>query len=310
MNNFRFFFVGAVLLHLLSLFFSDDVGYNCAVVPEIIGAGIAAGGSLINAIAGNSMGRSNARYQAELQKELMQYQWDNYNSPSAQAKALADAGMNPSVAFGQGSNFSSPSASAPSVSPVDIGLSGADLTSSILAMSQAKKVGEEGIAQNLANEITKATFDDQIKQIGLQNKWTSEQTAKVTQEIGLMSATFNEIQQKIENMKSENKLTQKNIDWFDRHMSAEIAHLQSSAEYQKAIAGLTDSQKTLLDSTMEDLKSITNLNMQQLQKVVGLLDKYGDAQAIVGLLSNIVGSATDLIGTFYKPAKVIKQVTE
>lgn len=283
--------------------------------------GLQVAGGLVNSF----LGKSSADQAFERQKELMDYQmklqesqFEKYTSPQAQVRNLAAAGINPAVAMGnQSPVFSSvPNAPTPgSVQPAQFGIgttSLTDLANYMLAKANAQKAGVETEGTVLDNEVKRRTLEDRVKQIGLDNHWTAEQTAKVTQEIGLLSGQFNEIQQRIENMRSEKQLTDKQVSWYDRNISAEIADLQASAEYKKAVAGLTDSQKQLLDDTMEDLKTITNLNAQQMEKIVSLLDKYGDAQAIVGMLSQVVGSASDLIGSiasFKNIGKTVETIT-
>lgn len=273
--------------------------------------GLQAAGGVLNSF----LGKLSADQAFDRQKELMDYQFKNYTSPKAQVSNLAAAGINPAVAMGNQSPVFSSAPSPGSVHPAQFGIgttSLTDLANYMLAKANAQKAGVETEGTELDNEVKRRTLDDRVKQIGLQNHWTEEQTAKVSQEIGLLSGQFNEIQQRIENMRSEKQLTDKQVSWYDRNISAEIVDLQASAEYKKAVSGLTDSQKQLLDDTMEDLKTITNLNAQQMDKIVTLLDKYGDAQAIVGMLSQIVGSASDLIGSiasFKNIGKTVETIT-
>lgn len=279
----------------------------------LLSSGLGALGSFGSAVLGGILNRSNMRAQIEQSKELMKYQWDNFQSPRAQVGALASAGLNPAVALGQGgSGFTAtPSAAMPTSQPLPI----PDITSIgqfVQAIANAKKAGLESVGQKLENQFNESTLANRVRSVALQNHWTEEQTAKATQEIGLMSGQFNEIQHRIDFMDSEKKLNEKNAQWFDRHMRAEINHLRSSADYQDALKGLTESQKELLDRTMDDLCDITSYQADQMSKIVDLLDKYGDAQAIIGMLSQVVGSASDLIGSiasFKNINKVVETVT-
>lgn len=310
MIRFRYLLVGAAFLHLLTLFFDvGSSGYQLAIAPLALGALAAAGGAAMNSIA-NDQNKSNAQYSLAMQKDLLDYQWKNFNSPKAQVDSLVDAGLNPSVAFGQGGMRGiAPSGQAPQLSQSDIGLSGQDMANTILALSQAKKAGSDAAGVDLDRKIKEATLDDLIKAPALANNYTQEQTAALTQSIGLMSANFQKIQQDIENAKSEKQLTDEKVKWFAKEMEAKISDLKSSAKYKEAIANLTDSQRDLLDRTMDDLVSITGYQKDYQKAVVDLLNKYGDAQAIVGMISQVAGSAADLISNFYKPAQVIKKVT-
>ena len=82
--------------------------------PLLIGAGMAAGNTALNAIGiGQQTGAS---------KDLMRYQWDNFMSPAAQVREMAKAGLNPAAMFGDGKGaFASPSAAMPSSIPVQMG---------------------------------------------------------------------------------------------------------------------------------------------------------------------------------------------
>lgn len=253
------------------------------------------------ALAGNAIGSiGGAIIQNELGKANEKRQWDEYYSPKAQVRNLAAAGINPAVAFGNQSPVltSGGQMQMPNVPELGLGTTAlSEIGSYLNAKANAEKAGVETEGTVLDNQVKRQTFDELVKKVGIENNWTKEQTAKISQEIGLMSGQFNELQQRIENMRSEKKLTDKSVAWFDRHMSAEIAHLMSSAEYQNSLKGLTDSQKQLLDDTMEDLKDITSYQADQMSKVVDLLEKYGDAQSIVGMISEVVGSASDLINS-------------
>lgn len=313
MNRFKYLLVGAIFLHLLSLWFDVGSSFQLAIAPLALGALAAAGGAALNDIT-NQINKSNAQYSVDLQKQLMDYSWNKYNSPKAQAKAYSDAGFNPAVAFGQGGMSApiAPNVKTPDLAQGQVGISSDSLSNAILALTQSENTSEDTKAKQLGNQLFADTYKEQVEAIGLQNKWTQEQTSKISQEIGLMVGQFNECQQRIENLKSEQQLTDKSVAWFDRHMSAEIQHITASAEYQSALKGLTESQKQLLDDTLEDLKRLTTYQADQMQKIVGLLDKYGDAQAIVGMLSQVVGSASDLIGTitnFKNAGKVVETIT-
>lgn len=307
MNRFKYLFVVGLIIQLLTLFFPCHSSYFCAIAPLLLGTLAAAGGAAMNSIA-NDQNKRNAQYSMNLQKDLLDYQWEKFDSPKAQLDSYAKAGINPAVALGQGSmRGASPSASAPEVAQV--GQSATDTANTILALSQAKKAGSEAAGEDLNNRVKEATLDELIKTPALANKYTQEQTAALTQSIGLMSANFQKIQQDIENAKSEKKLTDEKVKWFAKEMEAKISDLKSSAKYKEAIANLTDSQRDLLDRTMDDLVSITGYQKDYQKAVVDLLGKYGDAQAIVGMISQVAGSAADLIGNFYKPAQVIKKIT-
>lgn len=272
--------------------------------PITTGLAIGAGNALLSKISSTiTQGMNRAD---------LDYAQSRYLSPQAQVRNLVAAGLNPAVAMGNQSPVFTSAGQLGNNYPALGTTSLSDMANAVAAVAAAKKSGAEEVGQELQNQIIKQTFDKQIEKIGLDNQWSKENIAKIQQEVGLMSGQFNLIQSQIDKLNSEKKLTDKEVDWFDRHMSAEIAYIKSSKDYQEAMAGLTDSQKELLDSTMEDLKSITSLNRQQMETIVGLLGKYGDAQAIVGLLTQVVGSASDLIGSiasFKNVGKVVETIT-
>ena len=172
--------------------------------PQVVASGIGALGSLGSSFLGGILNQKNMDSQVQRSKELMKYQWDNFQSPKAQVSALAAAGINPAVALGQGgSGFSAtPSASMPTSQPIPIPQIG-DIGQFVLAMANAKKAGLESVGQKLENQYNESVLAERIRSIGLQNKWTEEQTARCTQEVGLMSGQFNEIQKRIEVMEQE-----------------------------------------------------------------------------------------------------------
>lgn len=149
----------------------------------------------------------------------------------------------------------------------------------------------------MQNELLSQTFDEQIRKIALENHWTEEKTSEITQNIALLVGQCNSLQASIDKMRSEGELTKRELAWYDKYMSAKIKDLKSSAEYSHAIAGMTESQKSLFDSTIDDMKNIYHANAQQIQKVVEMLGKYGDAKEIVGIIVQIVGAASDLLGS-------------
>lgn len=304
-NNFRFILAfGVFLLQVLGFFIDvGDSSYNIAIAPILGAALVGAGANLVGGAVNNIVNRSNMGYQVDKAKELMQYQWDKFQSYPAQVESMTKAGLNPAALLGQGGSglASGPSVNMPTSQPIDMGLGSNSLVNAIQTLALAKKTGLESEAQNLQNEITYRQFDSLVHKVALENSWTEGQTIKTSHEI-------NKILGEIAINANMNELEKKKVDWFERHMKAEISELMGSAEYQKAMAGLTDSNKKLLDDTMNDLKSITGYNKEYLQKLVQLLDKYGDAQAIIGMVSQVVSSASDFIGNFIPSKKVVEMI--
>lgn len=242
-----------------------------------------------------------------------------YNSPSSQIGRLMQAGINP--AYGNAvtngvSNMGASSVAPPpnisgsplggSVSPIGLpqGMSGSTLRDIGSFMDDLSKIdlrGAQKLGQDIQNEFDQKTLDARIEKIALDNKWTEEQTSLVKQQFAEMTA-------KLQKWNKELELTDKQIAWFDKEMKAKIDEIVSSAEYNRAIAGYTDEQKRLLTSMFKDLVDYQNYNTQYMGKVVNLLEKYGDAEAIVGMLSQIVNSATNIIDLFVPSKSIVKHV--
>lgn len=271
------------------------------IAPVIAAAGLTAGANLVGGAINNIVNRSNMRYQADVAKDLAQYQWDNFTSYPAQVKSMLKAGLNPSAILGQGGSgtVSGPSINMPTSQPVDFGLSMNSIADAVQTIALAKKTNQEGVAKQLQNKLMMETFADQVKQVGLKNKWTEAEITKMDKEVEKIAGELGV-------MHWTSQLEEKKVNWFDRHMSAEIDDLKQSAAYKRAEAGLSASNKKLLDDTMESLKRLANYNADYLQKTVGLLDKYGDAQAIVGMISQVLGFASDFIGNFIPSKKVME----
>ena len=160
-----------------------------AIAPLALGILGAAGGqvlgSVANSLIGNAQAKSNAQYSMNMQKDLLDYQWNHFGSPKAQLDSYAAAGINPIVALGQGSvRGASPSVSSPQVStapvPFDTGLQ--NMPNAVLAAAEANKAGMEAEGQKLLNDYNTKTMADRVRAVGLQNHWTEENTTKVIQD--------------------------------------------------------------------------------------------------------------------------------
>lgn len=248
--------------------------------------------------------------------EQKQYN-EEVNSPAAQVQRMMAAGLNPvqGVQTQVQSNMGGNNVGAPpmisgsplggSVSPIGLpqGLSGAGreiagVGSFLRDLANAKESGAKAIGQEIENKFLDSTLDERIRGVALQNKWTEEQTSLVEQQ-------FSEITARLNLMQKEGQLKDKQIKWFDSEMSAKIDELKASKEYQESMSKYNDKQRELLEDMFDDLKTYQSYNTQQMGKFVDLLEKYGDAQAIIGMLSQVVGSAVDVIGLFNPSKKVV-----
>lgn len=241
----------------------------------------------------------------QMQQSFVQKQIDKqyaYNDLSAQMQRLKANGLNPNLVYGSGmtdvlapSTATTSAPSAPQAQPVDVASMMLASANVVKAIADAKKAGAEAVGQNLENQYNQATMDERVKAVGLQNNWTEEQTAKMSQEVAFLVGQQNALQVEIENMRKQGKLTDKEIKWFDSEMSAKIAQLKSSSEYQRAQANLTNTQKEQLDALLDDTKRLLSSQANLAEKTVSLLDRYGDAQAIVGMATSLLSSIGDLL---------------
>lgn len=262
------------------------------------------------------------KMQSDQQFNLWKNQFDvenAYNNPSAQVGRLMQAGINPAYGNTVSNGVSSMGASSVtpppnisgsplggSVSPVGIpqGMSSSTLRDIGSFMDDLSKIdlrGAQKLGQDIQNEFDQKTLDARIEKIALDNKWTDEQTNTIKMEYARLVGEVNIMQKEVE-------LTEKQVAWFDKEMSAKVADLQSSAKYQKALSELTVEQKRLLSETFDDLARYQSLTADTLERSLELSNRYGDAQAIVGMAAEIIGAASDLIDVL-SPKKIISNVT-
>lgn len=111
--------------------------------PIVLGSLVSAGGSLLGSIGSQMFNRSNMAEQVAASKELMDYQWKNFNSPAAQISALNQKGLGANAYLGGKGSVGTPSPSMPSSAPISLDgvtdLSG--ISSYIMSVANAKKAG-------------------------------------------------------------------------------------------------------------------------------------------------------------------------
>ena len=94
-------------------------------IIDQIGSSIASGmGGTIGSLPGTLVNLGIGNYLQDRQlsksKELLDYQWKNFQSPEAQVRSMAAAGLNPAATLGGHGSFAAPSASLPSTAPVQV----------------------------------------------------------------------------------------------------------------------------------------------------------------------------------------------
>lgn len=126
---------------------------------QLVASGIGALGSIGSTILNGILNRDSMDRQVAASKELMDYEWDKFKSPRAMVGALAAAGINPAVAFGNNSGaVATPSPVMPSSSVPQLGIV-PDVATFVKAMVEAKKANVD---------ISNIEVDTQAKQFELE----------------------------------------------------------------------------------------------------------------------------------------------
>ena len=282
MSRFRYLLVGALILHLLSMFFDVGVNshYNMAIAPELIGTLAAAGGSVL----GNLINKSNAEYSLKQQKSLMNYEWNNFTSPKAQAASLAEAGLNPAVAFGNGSIHSvSPSSNAPQVAQVQ--QSGTDMANVLLAAAQANKAGLEAEGQKLLNDYNSKTMAERVRAVGLQNNWTEENTTKVIQD-------WNKTVGEINILQKEAAIKDIDLEKHEELVNSLINSYAAKANFDKEQTNQLRQQLPLILSKLKSEDAILSVD-------ANIANTYKETMSTLG----VVGQGIKILQTLLKILK-------
>ena len=294
MNRFRYLIVVGVLLQLLSLLFNNgDTSLSLAIGPLAIGALAASGGAALSGLI-NNQNKKNAEYSLDMQKRLMDYTWSKYNSPKAQAKAYADAGFNPAVAFGEGGMSSpiAPSNEAPELSQIDMSSSMSDLgtlvstgSQALLAAAEAKKVGLEAEGQKLLNDYNAETLAERVRAVGLQNKWTEEQTTKVIQD-------WNKTVAEINVLSKDAEIKQIDLDKHQSLVDAIIQHYVSGANKSDADAQSIREQLPIILKKLQaeaDVLSVDADIAKDYKETMTKVGVVGDVIKIIQTLAKVFG---------------------
>ena len=125
---------------------------------------ITAVGSLGSAGLSQLFNSINMGKQTDAAKDLMDYQWRNFLSPRAQAKAYADAGISPQALVDGKGSTASPSVNMPSSAPVSVDgvLDLSSLSNYIQSVANAKKAGMD--TKLAEQEIKNKQIDADAKQ--------------------------------------------------------------------------------------------------------------------------------------------------
>lgn len=270
-------------------------------MSALAGAALSAMGSLF----GKGLDVINANNTAEKafsrQKDLMALQqqyavenWlreTNYNSPKEQMARFRAAGLNPNLVYGDGvagmvspaiSSPTAPSAPMPAVGMPSFGSTAAEVSQIVSAMASAKKVGSETIAQNLENKYLSETLNERINSVALQNKWTKEQTSKVTEETAVLNQSYANLvaDANLKHLDAQEKRLRlaKLEDFLDAELQAyKDKHNMSAFEFKQA--------QLMADDVRRQLKADADI----LELTYNIESSYKETERRLGMLGTIIG---------------------
>lgn len=279
-------------------FIFHDVGQpphifkNDGGASAIIGGGLALAGGLANTFTAGqskSLTREGWRLQQaenEKNRQYMSDEWDRqfnlqneYNTPAAQIERLMDAGLNPNLVFGGGTNTTAMSSGSPQAAagssipissplPLNLGGSGfiSDVAKSVQLFSEALKNEELTPVQR---ENIEATTDNLVQDT---NKKVAE-TQKAQTEAHLLRAYGSAINQReVQELDSRIKL---NLNMADKAIA--------DKDYAKALEGLTSiegdlkkSQKYFTDTQSNALNDVLSLELSERRERINNLRSQTD----------------------------------
>lgn len=263
------------------------MGVPVMLTPEVVASGIGALGSIGSSFLNAAFNRSAMNDQIAASKELMDYQWQKYQSPLAQVNALAAAGINPAVALGQGGSgyTATPSAAMPTSVPPQIG-GISDLGSFVKALADAKKANLEGVGKQLENQFNEQTLNDRVHSVALENAWTAANTMKVNQEISKIVADINVLQYDADLRKID---AEKHAELIDKTIASYVAANNLNNAQAKEI-------KQLLPEKLNQLK-----NQNIIQGVeANIQSDYGGTIKSLGVVGQVLNVISNLIKALKK----------
>lgn len=113
------------------------------MAPEVLGSLISAGGSLLGSGLSQGLNVLNMNRQVQASKDLMDYQWQNFNSPAAQLRSLKEIGLGVNAFVNGKGSSATPTGGMPSSAPIsfdgiaDLG----NISAYIQSVANAKKAG-------------------------------------------------------------------------------------------------------------------------------------------------------------------------
>lgn len=219
------------------------------LASSLVGAASNMFGTFFNGLTSAQAADNAYSRQRELMSLQNQYAIENfnrenaYNSPKEQMRRLREAGLNPALMYQNGAagvsgNIAAPAAPAApmqSTTPADFSRTATDAANVALALGQAKKAGEEGLAQEILNGYLGERTENEIKNLMLQNQ-------NLLADLGIKDAQQKNIVQSTKNLVAEAYALEKRIGFeaVDRIVSSYNAYTQRMLAENK----ITDDEAT------------------------------------------------------------------
>lgn len=272
---------------------------------EQIGSSIASGlgssiGGLITSPINYLFGNLSQDRQVSKSKELMDYQWNHFQSPKAQVESMASAGLNPAGVFGGHGSFASPQAAMPTSTPVQIdGVS--DMLSSLTQLKKVDKdnelvdqeiyktlaeknlIDEQRHGQAIANTILHEYGD---KEAAARVANLGGQTALYSAEKDLAKANESLTDLKKETEKIYQGLVKQNklkaaleVKNYQRYIDSVVESNRASARQSETQADLNVSNKSYQDIVNDIKESGKTFELENLIRSWQSENKVSDATA-------------------------------
>lgn len=264
-------------------------------VIDQIGSSVASGmagtiGSLPGTLVNLGLGNYLQDRQLSKSKELLDYQWKNYQSPEAQVRSMAAAGLNPAATLGGHGSFSAPAASLPTSAPVQV-----DGVSDVLSsLTQLKKVDKDNelVDQEIYKTLAeKGLIDEQrhgqvVANTILEAYGDKEAAARIAN-LGGQTALYasqqdlNKANESLVNLKKETEKVYKDllhenklkaaleVKNYQRYIESVISSNQASVKASEASAELSREQA----KTEDDLREVRKFAIDLGNHLQGL--EYG-----------------------------------
>lgn len=217
-------------------------------------------------------------------KDNMKEQWDEYYSPKAQVRNLAEAGINPAVAFGNNApvmngagDFSIPQSPLGGIGTESLNA----ISNYLLAKSQAKKNKVETEGTELDNIVKSKTQEDRIKEVAIRNKFTQEETIKVIQEYSHLIGQINLLQK-------ENEIKQIDLDKHSKLVDSLIGTYVSKANLDEESAKNIREQLPIILDKLKNESDILSVDADIARTFKSTMSGLGVVGQVLGIIGKLV----------------------